>query len=688
MSEAYKFSDHPDPFSTDRSTRLIHFNSDDGFSSLEKAAMLSRYSRSTKSMLDLITTEFSDKKHAPAFITKLLSEYGDDSIAELASETIGIEGLSIIAASKLTDNRIGISFIEKSTRYVPFSPDSFYIPEKLYELGLVDEFKDLCGLSYRTFNKIFNSLSDIFKINHDVNKYMFFDSEKQKEVAFDKLTVTQDINNAIKAHNRAIKDKAFDIAGYSWLTSLKTNIGFNCNARALEYLITKSKQSTIPELNNLSDNLYTLLSQSIEPFIVRTKSIEGVDNKFNIYGKEPSVISLYKHNIATLIRSFDNFDKNMNSSYYDEEEEEEEEDINEPRPELRTNTNLVKSLLTELALKGKNKNIHFKESTSDSIHIDSSNFEPGVSIVQFMDEQIAIDTLCSVILFENDENLLEYDEKNINNIDNSLRILGIDKSKVKSGILYDIINKHKTIKNIYENDTTVVPTSENTLKFEDLQGYWHENRNVNDTPIFQDYVDPTLFTLTKDQEYLINRYIGERKSRRNKLGRAFEMIDYMFEITSSFRIMREFKRHRLSSSIYPQLLTARNSYDSFIFPSSIMQDKDLFEIYKNLIDRSFVLYTKVAKKDYITAQYCLPLSTKCKYISKNNLRQLDYLLSIRTMPQVHPEFRDIAQSMYETLLIIHPNLAKLLSFVDPNEYSLGRMKSEYNSIHKIDRLNI
>jgi thymidylate synthase ThyX len=142
--------------------------------------------------------------------------------------------------------------------------------------------------------------------------------------------------------------------------------------------------------------------------------------------------------------------------------------------------------------------------------------------------------------------------------------------------------------------------------------------------------------------------------------------------------MREFKRHRTLSAIYPQVITPRNSYDSFIFPFEIVQNKDLFDIYRNLIDKSFGLYQKIVKKaGYVTAQYVLPLSTRCNYLAKINLRELDYLLSLRTTPQAHQEFRTLCQNMYSLVKIIHPNVSKLLTFVDMNTYNLGRLRSEH-----------
>src|SRR5262249_56806796 len=54
------------------------------------------------------------------FYQRVLVGYGDDSVAELAGAHIAVEQVSTLAAKALEDSRIGISPLEKSTRYVRF----------------------------------------------------------------------------------------------------------------------------------------------------------------------------------------------------------------------------------------------------------------------------------------------------------------------------------------------------------------------------------------------------------------------------------------------------------------------------------------------------------------------------------------------------------------------------------------
>src|SRR5581483_969087 len=114
-----------------------------------KGALFSRYSRSAKGVRRLFLDEFLgrnelaltetfevgdplDRKRpskvltdeararAEAFYARVLSDYGDDSVGELGGAHLAFQEISQIAAKTIEDHRIGLSFLEKSSRYVPF----------------------------------------------------------------------------------------------------------------------------------------------------------------------------------------------------------------------------------------------------------------------------------------------------------------------------------------------------------------------------------------------------------------------------------------------------------------------------------------------------------------------------------------------------------------------------------------
>ena len=54
-------------------------------------------------------------------------------------------------------------------------------------------------------------------------------------------------------------------------------------------------------------------------------------------------------------------------------------------------------------------------------------------------------------------------------------------------------------------------------------------------------------------------YVGERENRRHKPGRAFERIDYRFDVLSDYGAFRDLQRHRLLT-IEWQRLTPHHGY--------------------------------------------------------------------------------------------------------------------------------
>ena len=99
-----------------------------------KGALFARYSRSAKSLRRLFLDEFlTDAQLTPPAGTstvgteraerlyaRVLSEYGDDSVAQLGGAHIACEGVSNILTKVLEWGRL-MAYLEQSTRYVPYT---------------------------------------------------------------------------------------------------------------------------------------------------------------------------------------------------------------------------------------------------------------------------------------------------------------------------------------------------------------------------------------------------------------------------------------------------------------------------------------------------------------------------------------------------------------------------------------
>ena len=98
-----------------------------------KAALFARYSRSPKSLRRLFLDEFlADAQaavpvpgeegggRAERLFQRVLSEYGDDSVAQLGGAHVAVEGASNLLTKALEWGRL-MAYLEQSTRYVPYT---------------------------------------------------------------------------------------------------------------------------------------------------------------------------------------------------------------------------------------------------------------------------------------------------------------------------------------------------------------------------------------------------------------------------------------------------------------------------------------------------------------------------------------------------------------------------------------
>ena len=143
-----------------------HFsNSDDSVFAIitpqqvDRGALMSRYSRTDKSMRRIFLDEFlANENRGEEFYNKVLIEYGDDSVAELGMAQIAIEGISNIAAKKIEDRRIGLSYLEKSSRYVSWDKKvngqyKFLREKNIMESKFADSYLQSCDLDFEIYSK-------------------------------------------------------------------------------------------------------------------------------------------------------------------------------------------------------------------------------------------------------------------------------------------------------------------------------------------------------------------------------------------------------------------------------------------------------------------------------------------------------------------------------------------------------
>ncbi len=248
---------------------------------VDRGALMSRYSRTDKSMRRIFLDEFlQNENRGDEFYNRVLLEYGDDSVAELGEAQIAVEGLSNIAVKKIEDRRIGLSYLEKSSRYVAWNKKingeyRFYKDSELMKSRFADLYVDTCNFSFDVYSKNIDPMIKYIREKYPIEKYTFNDSKDGKEKTFSKLKEEKDIKSANIIYNGSTKAKALDILRGILPASTLTNVGITGNGRAFEYLLTILGSSKLEEEQNLASKIKKELDVTIKAFVKRADDKYG-----------------------------------------------------------------------------------------------------------------------------------------------------------------------------------------------------------------------------------------------------------------------------------------------------------------------------------------------------------------------------------------------------------------------------
>jgi thymidylate synthase ThyX len=528
---------------------------------VDRGALMSRYSRTDKTMRRVFLDEFlSNPNKGTEFYNKVLLDYGDDSVAELGTAQCALEWISNISAQKIEDHRIGLSFLEKSSRYVAFDKKidgryKYYLDKKIMASSYADKFLNSCDLAFEVYSKNIVPMQNYLKEKTPIDNLYFDNSDTLNESTFNNLKSSNDIENAKKIYTATIKAKTLDILRYLLPSSTLTNLAITGNGRAFEYLLFNMFSSDLSELQDLGNHLFDELEKYVKPFIKRSK-----DSRYS---------TIYKDYLTKTKDSINHF------------------------------------LISELQTNENNNNNNNSSSSSSNNNGSYTNLD-SVTLLSFIPNKEAEIRLVSSILHE------------------------------------------------YSRDTTM--------------------------SFLLNYVN----TLSDEKRHAIIRlYTQFRQNRRHRPGRAFESIDYSFELLTNYGTFRDLHRHRILT-VSRQLLSTAYGFDT---PEEIM-DLGIEKDYKDCMYVSNDAYKLMSLKMPSEAQYVVNFAYRYPYFIKMNLREACHMIELRTTPQGHHDYRRICQQIYYLIRKVNPIICEGIKFVDTNNYELGRFTSERKSILKKSRLNM
>lgn len=176
-----------------------------------------------------------------------------------------------------------------------------------------------------------------------------------------------------------------------------------------------------------------------------------------------------------------------------------------------------------------------------------------------------------------------------------------------------------------------------------------------------------------DRRALIEAYVGNRENRRHKPGRAFERVDYRFDVLSDYGAFRDLQRHRLLT-IEWQALTPNHGY---VRPD-LVTEAGMADVFDDAMARSAALYDALHEEFPQQASYAVSMAYRLRYTMQFNAREAIHLLELRSSPQGHPAYRRVALEMHRLIAeqAGHHAVADAMTHLTVHAPELERLESE------------
>lgn len=177
----------------------------------------------------------------------------------------------------------------------------------------------------------------------------------------------------------------------------------------------------------------------------------------------------------------------------------------------------------------------------------------------------------------------------------------------------------------------------------------------------------------EERATLMKTYVGDRRNRRHRPGRAFESTEYRFELVTDYGAFRDLQRHRLLTVEW-QPLNVDLGYDV----PEVVREAGLAERYEESLERSAALFDEMREEFPEQSQYAVALAFRIRYTMRMNAREAMHLIELRSGPQGHPSYRRVAHEMARLIREVagHTLLADAMNYVDFSETDLERLEAE------------
>ncbi len=200
---------------------------------------------------------------------------------------------------------------------------------------------------------------------------------------------------------------------------------------------------------------------------------------------------------------------------------------------------------------------------------------------------------------------------------------------------------------------------------------------VTDVPYFDMVIASSVFPFTnislpqivkrldeiplEQKEFLFNKYIGDRRTRRDRSGRGLEAgYPLNFDLVGGFAEYRDLERHRMDTQQRQRLTT---DFGLIVPPEIgiVGLEKETMEIGDMMADLNSDLKHAGLEE---AAQYATLFNNRIRFMFGMNLREFQHLSELRTQPAGHFSYRSMVMEMADQVKAKYPWASKAFEFVD------------------------
>ncbi len=241
-------------------------------------AAFARYSRSQDGFRSILLKEFIedgqlDHQHADELITRILIAFGDDSVQELESAYVSVEGVSNVLTKLIEDCRL-LAYIEKSSRYVWFNKLNSrgqynYLREPAIMASRhAADYEATMDFVFTTYDDLIEPLQEYFRRRKSMDEASY-EIRKGRKITLAQCQDDDERRDFERTYKMDIRTKACDTLRILLPASTQTNVGIHGNGRNFEQLLRKLYSSDLPEAQEMAVKIRTALDTVIPRYVQR-----------------------------------------------------------------------------------------------------------------------------------------------------------------------------------------------------------------------------------------------------------------------------------------------------------------------------------------------------------------------------------------------------------------------------------